>query len=67
MARSHSPFVLAGIGTLNAGCWLAGIALGWLADSQLHTVPVFILLGLLAGAAVGVLATYKEVRRYLSE
>lgn len=41
--------------------------MGWLVDSQLHTVPVFILLGLLAGAGLGVAATYKEVRRYLSQ
>jgi F0F1-type ATP synthase assembly protein I len=40
---------------------------GWLIDSHLHTVPLFILLGLLAGAGLGGAATYKEVRRYLSQ
>lgn len=67
MGNYTNPLVLAGIGALNATCWLAGIAVGWWIDSHLHTVPLFILLGLLAGAALGVAATYKEVRRYLSE
>lgn len=67
MGTQSNPLVLAGIGGLNATCWLAGIALGWFVDSHLHTVPLFILLGLVAGAAVGVAATYKEVRRYLGE
>lgn len=61
-----NALVLAGIGSLNAICWLVGIALGWLVDSHLHTVPLFMLLGLVAGAALGVAATYKEVRRYMA-
>jgi F0F1-type ATP synthase assembly protein I len=67
VGKYGNPFVLAGIGALNATCWLVGIALGWLIDSRLHTVPLFMLLGLLAGAGLGGAATYKEVRRYLSE
>ena len=67
MGKDSNPFVLAGIGALNATCWLAGIAVGWLIDSHLHTIPLFILLGLLAGAGLGGAATYKEVRRYLSQ
>lgn len=67
MGTSSNPFVLAGIGALNATCWLVGIALGWLIDSHLHTVPIFILSGLVAGAALGIAATHKEVRRYLGE
>jgi F0F1-type ATP synthase assembly protein I len=67
VGNPSNPFVLAGIGALNATCWLVGIALGWLIDSHLHTVPLFILVGLMAGAGLGGAATYKEVRRYLSE
>ena len=67
LGKDSNPFVLAGIGALNATCWLAGIAVGWLIDSHLHTIPLFILLGLLAGAGLGGAATYKEVRRYLSQ
>jgi len=67
MGKDSNPFVLAGIGAFNATCWLLGIALGWLLDSHLHTVPLFMLLGLVAGAALGVVATRKEVRRYLNQ
>jgi F0F1-type ATP synthase assembly protein I len=55
-----------GIGGVNATCWLVGIFLGWLLDRHAGTVPVFILIGLVVGATTGALATYKEVRRYLS-
>jgi hypothetical protein len=54
------------IGTVNATCWLAGIFIGWLADRHFHTVPIFILLGLVVGTVTGAASTYKEVRRYLS-
>ncbi len=67
MGIDPNSLALVGIGALNATCWLVGLALGWLIDSHLHTVPLFMLLGLLAGGALGVAATYKEVRRYLSE
>ena len=67
MGTNSNAYALAGIGALNATCWLVGIALGWLLDSHLHTVPLFVLLGLVTGAALGVAATYNEVRRYLGE
>lgn len=67
MGTYSNAYALAGIGALNATCWLAGIALGWVLDSRLHTVPLFIWLGLVTGAALGVVATSNEVRRYLGE
>lgn len=67
MGRTPNPFVLAGIGGFNAVCWLTGFGIGWLVDSQLHTAPVFIVIGLVAGVVLGALATYKEVRKYLNE
>jgi F0F1-type ATP synthase assembly protein I len=54
----------AGIGMLNAVCLLGGGALGWLLDRELGTLPLFLLVGLLAGAGVGVLGTRAELRRY---
>jgi len=58
------PMVYAGIGMLNALCLLVGLALGWLADRELGTLPLFLLIGLVAGAAAGVLGTRAELRRY---
>ena len=54
----------AGIGMLNAVCLLAGAALGWLLDSAVGTLPLFLMLGLLVGAGLGVLGTRAELRRY---
>lgn len=54
----------AGIGMLNAVCLLVGAGLGWLADHALGTLPAFMLLGLLLGAALGVVGTRAELRRY---
>jgi F0F1-type ATP synthase assembly protein I len=56
--------VYAGIGMLNAICLVLGGVLGWLADQALGTLPLFMLVGLLAGVALGVVATRAELRRY---
>jgi len=58
------PMAYAGIGMLNAVCILGGGALGWLLDRSVGTLPLFLLIGLLAGAAAGVLGTRGELRRY---
>lgn len=58
---------LAGLGMTNAVCLLGGAGLGWLVDSWLGTTPVFILVGMFSGIVGGVLATYKEVRKYLDD
>ncbi len=57
--------MLFGIGGANAACWLTGFGLGWLLDSHLGTTPLFVIVGLFVGVALGVVSTYKEVRRYL--
>jgi F0F1-type ATP synthase assembly protein I len=62
--RYPGPMVYAGIGMLNAICLILGGALGWLGDRVLGTLPLFMLIGLLAGAALGVIATRAELRRY---
>jgi hypothetical protein len=58
------PMVYAGIGMLNAICLILGGALGWLVDRAIGTLPLFMLIGLLAGAALGVIGTRAELRRY---
>ncbi len=58
------PLAYLGIGMLNAVCLLGGGALGWLLDRELATMPLFLLLGLVGGLALGVLATRSELRRY---
>lgn len=65
--HNPSPFVLLGLGSLNAVSWLTGFLLGWLVDDRLHTTPLFVVLGLLAGVGLGAVASYREVRRYLKQ
>ena len=62
--RYPGPMAYAGIGMLNAVCLLAGGGLGWLADRAAGTLPLFLLAGLVAGAAAGALGTRAELRRY---
>ena len=58
-----SPMAYAGIGMLKAICVLGGGALGWLLDSAAGTLPLFMLLCLVLGAALGVAGTRSELRR----
>ena len=60
-----TAFTFAELGSINAGSLLAGFGIGWLIDAHLGTIPIFIFIGLLAGVACGVLATYRRIRRYL--
>ncbi|HXR21110.1 MAG TPA: AtpZ/AtpI family protein [Acidimicrobiales bacterium] len=62
--RYPGPMAYAGLGMLNAVCLLGGCILGWLADRALGTLPLFLFVGLVGGAAVGVLGTRAELRRY---
>lgn len=54
----------AGLGMLNALCLAGGLVGGWFTDRALGTLPLFLLVGLVAGVAVGVLATRSELKRY---
>lgn len=62
--RYPGPMAFAGLGMLNAVCLFGGCMLGWLADRALGTLPLFLFGGLLGGAALGVLGTRAELRRY---
>jgi len=45
---------------------LAGALGGHWIDGQLHTSPLFILAGLLAGLAIGAQAVYRLIQRFLA-
>ncbi|MHB8891403.1 MAG: AtpZ/AtpI family protein [Candidatus Limnocylindrales bacterium] len=44
---------------------LAGVAAGYWADQQLGTLPVFVLVGFLAGAGIGAVGIYRLITRFL--
>jgi ATP synthase protein I len=44
---------------------LAGVAAGYWADERLGTLPVFVLVGFLAGAAIGTVGIYRLITRFL--
>ncbi|HEX6395200.1 MAG TPA: hypothetical protein VFZ97_17335 [Acidimicrobiales bacterium] len=54
----------AGLGLMNALCVGAGLVGGWFADKAAGTLPLFLMIGLVAGVLVGVLATRSEFKRY---
>jgi F0F1-type ATP synthase assembly protein I len=56
---------LIGIGSYLAACLAAGMGVGWLADDWLASSPVFTLVGLVLGIAVGVLGVWLQVKRFL--
>jgi ATP synthase protein I len=45
---------------------LVGALGGHWIDGQLHTSPLFILVGLLAGLAIGAQAVYRLIQRFLA-
>ena len=53
------------IGLLLLVTTLAGVAAGYWVDQRLETLPVFVLVGFLAGAAIGTMAIYRLITRFL--
>ena len=45
---------------------LAGVGLGYWVDSRLGTVPLFVLIGLLVGLAVGARGIWSMINRFLA-
>ena len=45
---------------------LAGVLVGYWADNQLETLPVFLIVGLLAGMGLGAVAVRRLVYRFLA-
>lgn len=69
MSRKPSPnlWTLLGLGATNALCLVIGLGIGWGIDSALDTKPVFIFVGIAAGVAMGVAATWAEMRKFLRD
>jgi F0F1-type ATP synthase assembly protein I len=54
------------IGLLLLVTTLAGVAAGYWADQQLGTLPVFVLVGFLAGAGIGTVGIWRLISRFLA-
>ena len=44
---------------------LAGVAAGYWVDQRLGTLPVFVLVGFLAGTGIGTVGIYRLITRFL--
>lgn len=58
---------LLGLGAVTALLLVIGLALGWLADKFLHTLPIFTLVGLVLGIALAGRYTYVEIRKIFTD
>ena len=63
---SFSLSTLAGLGLANACSLAAGLALGHYLDGRLDTGPVFVLIGIAAGLALGLVGSIVQIRKYLN-
>ena len=45
---------------------LAGVLVGYWADNQLKTLPVFVIIGLFAGLGLGAIAVRRLIYRFLA-
>lgn len=49
---------------MNAICWIGGLVGGWFLDQALGTLPLFMLVGLVAGIGAGAWASRAELKRF---
>ena len=64
---SLSVATLAGLGLANACSLVLGLVVGRLLDGHFGTAPVFVLVGLASGLALGAVGSFLEIRRYLQD
>ena len=60
-----SAAVFLGLGSAVAGCVAIGLFAGIWLDGRAHTSPLFLIVGLLLGAAAAVGTVVTQVRRFL--
>jgi len=65
--QSPSWQTLLGMGAVNAALLTVGMALGWLVDTALNTVPIFILVGVALGIAGDIAYTIARFREFLKK
>ena len=64
-AQRSSWMAFAAMGMTVASCVALGVILGIWADSQFHTAPIFLFVGLLLGCAVAATSVVSQIRRFL--
>lgn len=64
---SISLSTFAGLGLANAASLAAGLALGHYLDGWLNTGPVFVLIGIAVGLALGLVGSFLQIRQYLHD
>jgi hypothetical protein len=62
---SPSWQTLLGMGAVNAALLVVGMGLGWLVDTMLNTVPIFILVGVALGIVADITYTTVQFRQFL--
>jgi F0F1-type ATP synthase assembly protein I len=55
------------MGLVSALLLVLPLGLGWFVDSLMHTLPIFTLVGLLAGILLAGRYTYSEFRKFLRD
>ncbi len=58
---------LLGLGAATALLLVFGLAVGWVVDHFLRTLPIFTLVGLLLGIALAARYTYVEFRKFYKD
>jgi F0F1-type ATP synthase assembly protein I len=62
-----SPRELIGVGSGIAGLIAGGLLLGWFIDTRLHTLPVFIFVGLAVGITAACFYAYAKFRSFMKD
>lgn len=63
--RQLDVWSLLGLGGYNVACLFGCMALGWLVDTRLHTLPAFVLAGLGCGVVLGIVGSWLQIRKFL--
>jgi F0F1-type ATP synthase assembly protein I len=58
---------LLGLGVALAAYLVVGLGLGWLADSLLGTIPIFIMVGLALGVVGAGFHVYVQLKKFFEE